>query len=446
MRAHSLVLAAVAASALAACSKSGSLVAVTVDSVTPLADVASLTVTTQAAGRSQVDHVPLGQRSIPPAHTFGIDVGADVRGSIQVQLDAIDSNGQTVATIAGGTTIVPGGRADLPLTFGAPTSGNDMAGGGGTTDMAGGGGVTDMAHPPLVWSAQDLTGGVGVNLAAVWGADASHVWISGHSSANTFFSTGNDAWTRYSTNPFYNVNGLWGIGAAAYMVDDTADVRILNSSGNAWGSGASLANAPSLTAVWGTSATNVWTVSNGYNSMTGGLVFHNTTGMNVATSWPQAHSDTFGYNAIHGAAADDFYIVGDGGSFLRCDGVQYVYHSFGTKPLRGVWAVDGSHVYAVGDGGTVGFSIGNGTFTQQTLPTGYTTYNYRAVWASAVDDVYVVGDNGAILHSTGNGTWTPVVSGLESKTPQHTLNAIWGTPDGRNVYAVSSQGWVTHGK
>jgi hypothetical protein len=40
------------------------------------------------------------------------------------------------------------------------------------------------------------------------------------------------------------------------------------------------------------------------------------------------------------------------------------------------------------------------------------------VWGSGAADVYAVGDGGVILHSTGNGSWVPQVS--------HTTARLYG--------------------
>jgi hypothetical protein len=425
--------------ALAGCS-SGSLVAVTVDANPALSDVARLHVVMAASGMTQSTDVALTAKSIPPTHSFGIQLPHDVSGMLDVTLNAIDSTGRTVATVQGSTTINVGGRADLMLTFGmAP---GDL---GMPADLAG----VDLLRLPLTWSKQKLMiGGSSCTNAqhAVWGGDATHVWSSGYDSIATFMSTGNDVWTQVSTNPFYNVNGLWGLSPTiGYMVDDTGDVRTLNSTATAWGNGASISGLPNLTAVWGTANNNVYITSNGGNGATGGNIYHNGTGTNLAANWiPPRQTSTTGLNGIHGAAADDFYAVGDTGTVYRCDLSMCTFlPAGGSTNLRGVFAADAMHVYVVGDTGTILFSTGNNAFTAQTVPAPYTSTNFHAVWASAPDDVYVVGDAGVILHSIGNGVWQHETSGLESTTEN--LFSIWGSGP-NDVYAVSSGCSVLHGR
>ncbi len=430
---------------LAACAKTGSLAVVTVDATQPLADVQKLHVIATASGRTLNIDVPLSTPTFPPTHTFGIDLSPSLSGTLSVTLMAIDSNNTTLATASGSMTIDPGKRVDLDITFGGSTpdlSIADLSEHDGEVDD------DDFAIRPPTFTAQNILSSGGA-FAAVWAGDATHVWVSGNDSAITYFSAGDDSWTHDSQNPFYPVTGLWGTDAThGWMVDTNANVRILNSVGTIWSSAVALPGSPTpaLSAVWGSSATNIWVVSSG----TSGTVFRNVTGANTsATDWPVAHSgDDFGYNAIHGDAPDDIYIVGDKGNIIRADGTSlgYTYYNFGSSStsLRGVRAIDGTHVYVVGDGGAVGFSIGDGTFTPVTVPLASLTTNFYGVWASSSHDVYVIGANGTLLHSTG-GSFTAITTGLEGKSPPHDLTAIWGNGP-NDIYIVSNQGDVIHGK
>jgi hypothetical protein len=428
----------------AACAKTGALAVVTVDSTTPLTDVPKLHVTAMASGRTLNIDVPLSTPTFPPTHTFGIDLSPSLSGTLSVTLTAIDSNNTTVATASGSATIEPGKRVDLDITFGGSLpdlSVADLSEHDGEIDN------DDFAIRPPTFTAQNILASSGA-FAAIWAGDATHVWLSGNDSAITYFSAGDDVWTHDSQNPFYPVTGLWGTDAThGWMVDTNANVRILNSVGTIWSSAVALpgTTTPALSAVWGSSATDIWVVSSGIS----GTVFRNVTGANTVAAWATAHSgDPFGYNAIHGDAPDDIYIVGDKGNIVRADGTSsgYTYYDFGssTVNLRGVRAIDGTHVYVVGDNGEIGFSTGNGTFTPVTVPLASLTTNFYGIWASSSNDIYVIGANGTLLHSTG-GSFTAITTGLEGMSPPHDLTAIWGNGP-NDIYIVSNQGDVIHGK
>jgi hypothetical protein len=67
-----------------------------------------------------------------------------------------------------------------------------------------------------------------------------------------------------------------------------------------------------------------------------------------------------------------------------------------TFDLHGVWGTAAGGTHAVGDGPTILYSPGNGSWTW--LPTGLPPTTLYAVWGSSASDVYVVGKGGTILH------------------------------------------------
>jgi hypothetical protein len=97
--------------------------------------------------------------------------------------------------------------------------------------------------------------------------------------------------------------------------------------------------------------------------------------------------------------------------------------------LWSVWGSSATDVYAVGDGGVILHSTGNGDWAVQTSGV---TQTLQAVWGSGSGDVYAVGGEffaPIALHSTGNGTWTPLtVTGATND-----LWTVWG-PDAADLY------------
>jgi hypothetical protein len=101
--------------------------------------------------------------------------------------------------------------------------------------------------------------------------------------------------------------------------------------------------------------------------------------------------------------------------------------------LRGVWGSSATDVYAVGDGGIVVRSSGDGRWT--TLPSGCSD-DLHAVWGAGPDEIYVVGAvampswSGSVLRSTDRGASWRLTRNAG------TLHAsIWGT-GGDDVYVA----------
>ena len=100
----------------------------------------------------------------------------------------------------------------------------------------------------------------------------------------------------------------------------------------------------------------------------------------------------------------------------------------GTTELRGVWGVAG-HIWAVGSGGTILKSTGNGNWAAETSGT---PNELRAIFGTSATDVWVVGD-GVVLHFDGN-SWSPAGDGVPASV---NLRAVGGLPGGP-VWAVGN--------
>ncbi len=212
------------------------------------------------------------------------------------------------------------------------------------------------------------------------------------------------------------MNDIWGSGpndvyAAGRDVDHPT---ILHWDGDDWTIAwekAETVDNEHVTAVFGTSDTNVWAVTNQ------GDILHKTTGGFVDTGENDA------ILRIWGAADDDLWGVGLG-----------IYHSTGGSwnlindvpqdtILRGVWGSDEDNVFAVGFDGTILHYDGH-AWTRMRSPTARDLF---AVWGNDRGDVYAAGEFGTLLHFTGAG-WSEL-----EPTGVDTLEAVWGS-DPWNVY------------
>jgi len=435
----------VALAALAGCSKSGSLVFVTVDAAAPIADAARMHVALAAGGQSHTSDVTLTPATFPPAHSFAVDVSPGVTGSMSVQVTVFDSSGANVGEAAGSVAIAGGGRADLSLTLGGTGGGDDMA----LADLSGpdlaGTPPADLAWHQLTWTAQSIT----LNqFTAMWASDASHIFVCGDSSISCYVSSGDDMWTQKAANPFYRPGGMWGTSPTVlFFVGNQGDIRGWDAANNTWTQSAGSVSAGAvLTGIWGSSINDVYVSSSGNQSGSGEAIYHNTTGNLVGGTWTNPINIASGaLNGISGTTGPVYAVGNNGRIFHSSDGSTWNTLTTGVPAvnLYGVFVLDAQHVYVVGDAGTILFSNGNGMFTQQTIASTYAMFVFRAVWAADADNVFAVGDKGAVLHGDHSGTWTAETSGLEVQSIS--INTVFGT-SATNVYVAGDGGWVSHGK
>ena len=174
-----------------------------------------------------------------------------------------------------------------------------------------------------------------------------------------------------------------------------------------------------LNAVWGTAADNVYVVGNG------GTILHRSL---ANGPWSPEGSATQFIAGVWGSGNSDVYAVGAGGAIWhstgRGDWVQQA--STTTSDLEGVWGSDSGNVYAVTRDGSIVRS--NGTSWRAPVSSGGSSL--VAVWGSSANDVYVAGFNdpfkslsGVIFHSTGNDSWSPRFS----QPDYYAVGCLWGS-------------------
>ena len=166
----------------------------------------------------------------------------------------------------------------------------------------------------------------------------------------------------------------------------------------------------SLMSVWGTSATDVWTV--GSPPRTGGTpqVLHFD-----GSTWTFLDPGVTDVDLwwVHGWEGGPIMIGGSNGTILRYDGTTWeAMTTPGTNVVFGIWGTTSDDVWAVGGA----YGAGSGAFawrfdgtegTDVPLPAGYAEMEAMfKVWGRASNDVYLVGTHGIILHWDGS-TLTP---------------------------------------
>jgi len=229
------------------------------------------------------------------------------------------------------------------------------------------------------WCEVQTSDVAGLYLNDVWAASATDAWIVGGDS--TLLHWDGSRWTpRLEGLPVgesYGFNKVVGFATDDVWVVGDSSV-VLQWTGASWETrGAGIASDSTLRAIWGTSASNLWT--GGDN----GSFYHWTdTG-----SW--ASVDTHAadaYQAIWGPSADLFWVAGWGGAVLKVEG---------------------------------------GVFSPETIdpaPTGV----IEALWGSAENDVWLGGTTDTLYHRDASLLWSaipPLISGESSDWA-----AIWGRP------------------
>jgi hypothetical protein len=136
---------------------------------------------------------------------------------------------------------------------------------------------------------------------------------------------------------------------------------------------------------------------------------------------------------------DTVYTVGNGGEVQRYAGSDEGTGTWSeidisgyvpAKPnLNGVWGVDASTLYAVGDDGYVVTYDGTWSYSM------VTTADLNGVWGADSDNVFAVGSSGTIVHYNGS-TWTAMSSGTTND-----LYGVCGISD-NTVFAVGDAGTI----
>lgn len=222
----------------------------------------------------------------------------------------------------------------------------------------------------------------------------------------------------------FSYKGLWGFSdTAVYAVgygsiDDDPARTVLLYDGSTWNV---LINetGESLSALWGSSATNLYAVGNN-----GTILRYNGVQWSAVTSPVKDH-----LNSVWGTAANNIYAVGNDGAFIRYDGTTW--SSVPVTPSATLLAVSGTgpdNILVVGTKGTVLHY--NGT-AWRTITSGADERYNAITWVSSANAL-IAGDGGMVVAWDGT-TLTPV--DRITTTTLHGAFVLGGNP-----YAVGNYG------
>lgn len=169
-----------------------------------------------------------------------------------------------------------------------------------------------------------------------------------------------------------------------------------------------------LLSIWGTSSKDVWAVGGALGN--GGeptvLRFDGA----AWTAQKLGGTETFWW--VHGASANDVWLVGERGRTVHWDGTRFEERPTNTTAtLFGVWAAAPNDAWAVG--GTpdapaspndVVLHWDGATWKQETLPQANKSALFK-VWGVGANDVWVVGENAIVWHRK-DGTWKREAEGV----------------------------------
>ncbi|MEO8840170.1 MAG: hypothetical protein ABI591_33985 [Kofleriaceae bacterium] len=214
-------------------------------------------------------------------------------------------------------------------------------------------------------------------------------------------------------------SAMWGTSATdVYAAGNLgAASTIIHFNGTTWAAVTTLPDVGALDAIWGVGS-EVFAAGTG--------IVHATDGSTFATATAPAITG----RGIWGSSVTDVFVVGDTGAIVHWDGVQWIKMkvSFASK-LQAVAGSSAAEVFAVGDGGAIERYTGAGWAESLMVSS---ASQLRDLWVAAPDDVYAVGNTGSstIFHYRA-GAWTPeTTTGIPG-----TLTGVWGR-SATDVFAV----------
>jgi|HubBroStandDraft_2_1064218.scaffolds.fasta_scaffold00914_3 hypothetical protein len=225
----------------------------------------------------------------------------------------------------------------------------------------------------------------GVPVNAVWGSSSSNVFGVGNAGNYSIYN--GSGWTTGSFGTTRSFHSIWGTGSAnVYTAGDSGSVYRYN--GTSWSSMSESATLSTLNSVWGSDSNNVFAVG------AAGAIVRYQSGL-----WSSMTSGTTAaLNGVSGVSPTTMAAVGDTGKTLSYAnvGTAWTTQAPAARNLRGVWAADSAHVYAVGVAGA-GWAYNGSVW--YVLSTGVTS-DLSTVYGTSATNVYVGGLLGVVLVGT----------------------------------------------
>lgn len=356
-------------------------------------------------------------------------------GRICEQGACIDNPVSSGGTGGGGGTGTGGsvsGSSGSAGKGGSSTGGSSVGGSSTGGSATGGSGGSAGGGQVYGWTV-DNTLGASFDIQGIWGARTSDIWaVAGGGDVlggeGQLHHWNGSSWELYYSMGTPGFNDIWGVsgGASVFFVGEGTQFYEIDGSSlstlEAQSGGSTL---PEL-AVWGTAPNAIWV---GANSVAQPLRLW--TGDSFAPDSKYRSPDTTAATAIWGSSASDVW-ASDGDGILHFDGQAWTQSYSGSANFFGIDGTGPNDVWAVSPRHVVHF---DGTSWKEQADASGQAIN--DVWVAGPNDVWLVGDGGRILHG-GTGGFTPVESGITQS-----LFAIWGA-SGTDIWAGGEQGVLIH--
>lgn len=210
-----------------------------------------------------------------------------------------------------------------------------------------------------------------------------------------------------------------------------------------------------LTAVWGSTETDVFAVGTKMSIQQGWQVSQSVMLHYDGTGWSQMPGAGAGDPAdVWGSSGDDVFAVGMGGEIAHYDGRTWTrMSSTRLTYLSAVWGSSGTDVYVVGADHFDFWLDGTFEVNGNGLVLHYDGRDWRpvkvplapplrGVWGSSASDVFAVGEDNVILHYDGQ-SWSGMQVPSTGTWPEPTLLTVWGSSS-TDVFAAGTGGTILH--
>lgn len=283
--------------------------------------------------------------------------------------------------------------------------------GAAVASCGGGGGVGDGAG---AWHTYGASGTFGIG--ALWAFAPDDVWAGGQ----VMLHFDGTAFTKVPMPTLGYVADFWGF--APNDLYAVAGVSLLHWDGTSWSAidfnGA--IDPSDLSAVWGTSANDLWLG----DSLNGRVFRWN------GTNWSTGITQTVQVTDLWGVPNGPIFAVGIFGVSRWQNGVWSSIADGTAEQAAALWGFAANDVWAVGDFGTL--AHWDGTSWTDTVPANNDRFedSHQSVWGASPHDVWAVGDSGTISHWNGSA-WSQIEVGAFpyypylSKVHGSSANDVW---------------------
>lgn len=263
------------------------------------------------------------------------------------------------------------------------------------------------------WTVQQ----VGTTYTGVWMASATEGWAVGGVSSILHTTNGwttSDLQTSSLTSQV-NLSAVWGTSSSNVWVVGANSTALLYN-GSYWASRATgLPGGLTLSAIWGTDANNVFVAG---ASGTAGIVYKYD-----GTQWTQvdANIPSFTANAIWGSSATDIWVAGSVGQIYHYTGSTWISATVPSPPstFQGLWGADANNIWAVGSGTRGSIYRWNGTnWTAQTTSLPNVSITINSVWGTDASNLW------AVTGSASSNSYVLRFNGTAWSTGRHCLQHL----------------------